>query len=288
MNPLYYLLRLCVVLVLLGIQSVAHAVTAVFQDGQATPVVGGAYSGTRDTMLLVNGGTNSATDNFGGRGEVTVGAMGFTGDPYLRRSLIKFDITALSGQAGTINSATLRLFLFNGNNATGGGTVNLFRVAAANAGWVEGGGIATGNYGGGSSTWASLVEGSSAWAGGTGGMGVAGVDYLSSAISSYSYAAIPGIGTAIDFVFSDVSFLGDWIAGNNGGLFLRQADETNAQNWLSFYSSETGVNWPTDTASASLRPQLIIDFDMVPEPSRFMIALSALMPVLLRRRRVIC
>lgn len=249
---------------LYGLMATASAATATFQEGQTTPVLGGAYSGVQDVMLLVNGGSSSATENFGARAELNVGAMGYPGDPYYRRTLIKFDLTALSGQVSSVQSATLR---FVANNLAGSGTVDLFRVASANGDWVEGTGVATGSNGYGSSTWESKIQGIASWAGGTSGMSVSGTDYLASPISSVNYNALTHAGDTVDFVFTDTSFITAWIAGDNPGLFIRQQDESQAQNWISFYASETGINYPYASSSITLRPSLIVNYTAVPEPS---------------------
>lgn len=261
----------------------ASANTAAFQDGQSTPVLGGTYSGVQDVMLLVNGGSNSAAENFGARAEMNVGSMGYPGDPYYRRSLIKFDLTSLAGQASSIQSVTLR---FVSNALAGSGTVDLFRVASANGNWVEGTGVATGNNGSGSSTWSSKIQDSASWAGGTSGMSVPSTDYLSSPVSSVSYnSSTTHAGDTVDFVFNDTSFITAWIAGDNPGLFLRQADESQAQNWISFYSSETGVNYPYASSSITLRPSLIVNYTAVPEPSCAVLLVLG-MGLLARRRWV--
>jgi len=186
-------------------------------------------------------------------------------DPYYRRSLIKFDLTALAGQVASIQSATLRFYM---NALNGAGTIDLYRVAPANANWVEGTGVATGNNGYGSSTWASKIEGVASWASGTSGMSLSGSDYLPTPVSSMSYGISNHAGDMVDFNLNETAFLQDWIAGDNAGLFLRQADEIVAQNWVSLYSSEAGINYPTASASITLRPSLIVNYTAtVPEPS---------------------
>lgn len=258
-----------------------HADIVIFQDGATTPFLGGTYSGTRDTMLYSNGGGyfNSTTDNRGIVPSFDVGNAGALGTDANRRAIIKFDISSLAGQYTTINSVTLRLTA--SGNVAGSQTINLFRLADANANWAEGSGGGGATYGpedAGGSTWAYKLQDTypnefsgTQWAGGgttgsaNGGAGVAGVDYINSSLASFIYNTTNGAsGQTVDFVFNDLSFINQWVTGTNAGLILRQAVEnTSTQQLVGFNSREA--------TTQSLRPQLIINYTPVPEPGSWLL-----------------
>lgn len=51
----------------------ASALTVVFQDGLATPVLGGSYAGTEDNVLVTNNG-GETNQHYGARENMTVGS----------------------------------------------------------------------------------------------------------------------------------------------------------------------------------------------------------------------
>lgn len=274
-----------------------HAATAIYQEGATTPFLGGAYTGAEDNTLYNNAGGyfNSATDNRGTVPGIEVGNAG--GVPAAgasteanRRSLLRFNVSSLNGQFTSINSVTLRLTTLAG--VQGSGLINLFRLTDANANWVEGNGSGGATYepnDAGGSTWAFKIQGAypneftgTSWAGGGtvgqahGAAGVAGTDYHSTAVSSFSYNITnAATGSTVDFVFSDLSFFGTWITGTNAGMILRQFSETGT-NIVPFHSGES--------ATLSARPQLIVDYTPVPESGTAALLGSGLL-LLARRRR---
>ena len=274
-----------------------HAATAIYQEGATTPFLGGTYTGAEDNTLYTNadGYFNSATDNRGTVPGIEVGNAG--GVPAAgasteanRRSLLRFNVSSLNGQFTSINSVTLRLTTSAG--VQGSGLINLFRLTDANANWVEGNGSGGAVYEAndvGGSTWAFKIQGSpeftgTPWAGlgvsgvgsANGAAGVAGTDYHSTAVSSFSYNVTnAAAGSQVDFVFSDLSFFGTWITGTNAGMLLRQLSETGT-NIVPFHSSES--------ATAAARPMLIVDYTAVPEPGTAALLGGSLL-LLARRRR---
>ena len=120
---------------------------------------------------------------------------------------MRFDVTSLAGHFTTIKSATLRLFPapFGILGVEGGaGPVTVYRLAAANTGW-------------GGSTWNQRVPGFENWAG-SAGASTPGIDFLTPSIASGG----PEQGEAVhDLVFTDVSFIPNWVAGDNPGLLLQ-------------------------------------------------------------------
>lgn len=267
-----------------------HAATAIYQEGATTPFLGGTYTGTADNTLYNNadGYFNSSTDNRGTVPGIEVGNAG--GVPASgasteanRRSLLRFNVSSLNGQFTSINSVTLRLTTTAG--VQGSGLINLFRLTDANANWVEGNGSGGGTYepnDAGGSTWAFKIQAAypsefsgTPWAGGGttgnahGAAGLAGTDYHSTAVSSFSYNVTnAAAGSTVDFVFSDLSFFGTWITGTNAGMILRQFSETGT-NIVPFHSGES--------ATLSARPQLIVDYTPVPEPGTAALLLGSLL-----------
>ena len=270
-NTIRTSVRMAVVAVAL-IASTVRAEIAVFQQGSPTPRIGGTYAGTQDTRL----DWWNDTPNYGN--EVT-----FAVYPYLglevEMSVIKFDISALQGRVDTVNSVTLRLIPAT-VGAAGDGTVQMYRVSAANADWTtQGAGYSSGLY--------RHVDTTTNWAGspgklpGTGyqGLRVAGTDYYSSVLASVGWTPatpVNDINNPFDLVFSDASFISQWLlSANNEGLLLRSLGSGGNTESLYFNSSEAET--PT------FRPMLIIDYTPVPEPASF--GLLALAAGLMARRR---
>jgi hypothetical protein len=182
--------------------------------------------------------------------------------------LIRFDLASMAGHYSTINSAKLRLF--TEGSPVGADTINVFQVADANADWIEGVGTSATGYGGegaadgGAATWNFKVQAAypdefngQPWAGGAfNGAGVAGTDYLTPALASFSFDNTIPAGTAID-IDLPVALVQQWINGINAGVILRGSEGNGAVNRIFFFASE----YPTDPAK---RPCLLIDYTPAP------------------------
>ena len=256
----------------------ARADTAVFKQGAPAPIVGGPYAGADDAMLVINGVGNQ-DQNFGARANFEVGEFPLQSNA-LRHTLMRFDVTALAGQYASVDAVTLRLFPISVDTLAPD-SVNAFRVAPANAAWVEGTGVGvTGSDppDTGESTWAQRVQGSQNWAG-SAGASTAGTDYAVTAIGSTPFSAATGTGVAnpFDIVLTPAQLaatFADWTAGNNSGLFLRVSAESDRS--ITFHSAEA--------ADPAVRPELIVTYTPVPEPCG-VVALAAVAGVLRRDRR---
>lgn len=260
--------------------------TVVFRQGFAEPITSLTYSGVQDTMVLTNASGSEERD-FGARDGVEVGAFGAASNG-LRHGLMRFDVTALAGQYTAINSVTLRLYAFAGASVSTANTLEAHLVAAANSGWVPGTGVGNTTATGGASTWLYLNQSSfgngTAWAG-SAGASTAGTDYLSGTVGTVAWSGSPSNGTAFDLVFTDLSYFDLWVSGTNSGIFLRNATEptTGGDNRFFFYSS--------NFATTTLRPELIVNYTAVPEPSSYAIlaGILALAVAQIRRRRgIVC
>lgn len=213
---------------------------ATYKQGANDPFTGSAYAGNEDLWLFNNSG--GATDqNTGADGRVIIGGVGGTS---YRHELMRFNLSSLAGQFGTIDSATLRLFWNGANSNTG--TVQVFAVSAANAGWVEGNSGTGGPAPNGVSTWGHRIRTSQLWAGSP-GASTAGTDYINTIIASAAYAAAP-TGQAFDLVFTDTSMINSWTGTPNAGLYLRTALQ---DNQAVFHASES---------TAAQRPELILGY----------------------------
>lgn len=252
----------------------AHADTVTFQQGL------NSYTGTDDTQMIEWGPNN----NYGGRENFDVGTLFFSSTKQRAHSLVRFDLTSLAGQIDTVSSVTLRLHV-TGQTIPDAGTVALYLLADANAGWVEGTflGAGVGNPGDGLSTWNQRLSGTPGtnWAG-SAGASTAGTDYINTVVASKAYTTNQAsINSGVfDLVFTgDLSFLKTWAdGGTNAGFFLKDLTEASTSNRINFYSSES--------VTASLRPELIINYvAVVPTPAALPAGLGLLTLTALRRKR---
>ncbi len=96
-----------------------------------------------DTCIVQDGGAND--NNFGARVELLTSNSSTSGGNR-RFGLLRFDFSSLNGQFATIDALTLKLRLRDGGGRpvpVTGQTMDIFRIADANAGWVEGTGMST-------------------------------------------------------------------------------------------------------------------------------------------------
>jgi len=249
------------------------------------------FTVTDDTTLIQD--TGALDNNFGGRNEIITSQN--TSGTTRRLGLLRFDVSSLAGQFASIDSVTLQLRLNTGRAVpTTGQILDIFRVADANAGWVEGTGSATPTPDPGVTvpdtvTWRALSDNDNValrtnWAG-SAGLSTVGTDYFSSVMGSTAaftagaYAAGDVITltlTASGFTLSDM--VNDWAADGaaSAGLLIRgRLTTTNGQ--IFFDSNETVL--------AGAQPaRLTINYTPVPEPSAIALLLAAGLAVSRRRR----
>lgn len=228
-----------------------QAVSIVFQEGAAIPELGiGSYSGTEDTTLI----SGVPNGNYGSGISIYVGNN--SGE---RKTLLRFDVSALAGQAASIESVTLTMFqiLQSGSNNGVAIDVNLYQISSANEGWVEG--TVNGAFQTGSSSWNYQVSQTATWAGSE-GLSTPGTDYVASAIDGTKViTAKTGSGATYHWDLP-VSLIQSWIDGENTGLLFAAADfgDLSDKDYFRFASSE-------HTTLAS-RPMLTINYTPIPEP----------------------
>lgn len=239
----------------------ASAETVVYQDGTSNALVAG-YTGTQDNTLL-SGSNTARNSNFGGFNTLFIGAN--------RRVLLRFDLSSLSGEFDSIDSATLTL---TAASAITGGNFSLYAVDEDNVGWVEGtsgSGGALGEVNAGESTWNHRNSPATDWAGGAGL--VSGSDYDGTPVVSFATGTLSA-GDTFDIILPN-ALVAEWADGTNTGLFIT-ADVESTSPLLQVRSAEN--------STVGDRPELTIEYT-VPEPGSMGLLGVAGAAVMLRRRR---
>ena len=254
----------------------AQAATISFQNGASNAYVSN-YAGTSDTTFDSSASSGYGDGNWGARNIMYVNQSRTWEE---LEALVRFDLSALTGQGLTVNSATLKLA-----SIAGGGYDNLpvsfYAISAANAGWQQGTMTSFGTPApAGEATWQHLAETSTTWAG-SAGLKTSNTDYNPTAVATGMYNTSDMSGTIVSFTLS-ASQVQSWIdtPSDNAGLVLR------TDNWS---GNPTPVYYAyaqysaTEKSNAALRPELVLEVSAVPEPAS--LAGLGLLGLFLRRRR---
>jgi hypothetical protein len=190
-----------------------------------------------------------------------------------RRGLLQFDVAGSIPVGATINSVSLGLFqLSRGSNAT----AENFQLHRLLSSWGEGTSLGIGGGGSGvaatlgDATWNHRFFSTDPWATPGGDFGaISGMATIGTATNTlYTFASQPGLVTDVQ----------NWLnsPSTNFGWLLRASSESTSSNARSFASSESAI--------ASQRPTLIIDYTAVPEPSTYL-SLGTVVSIAFGRRR---
>lgn len=184
-----------------------------------------SLTSSADTMLLDTG----ATTNYSTETQMYVGE--YNGGAQIGRSLVKFDLSSLSGK--TISSATLRLTDLGSDFASNTRTMHVYRLLRN---WVEA-----------EATWNVYSSGNN-W--GTAGAGNSTTDYNSTSLGSLSIDATESAGEQYDITL-DAATIQSMVDGgvDNYGFLLKMETESDDMHQLG--TKEHGT--------AGYRPTLIVE-----------------------------
>jgi len=195
------------------------------------------YGGDVDSAFDVNLHSGAHDLNCGQHGAIQFGFYNY--------ALIKFNLSTLPENA-VIQEARLYLGLYQG-----GGSADIYAVAAANDGWIEG----TGDFQlakSGEPCWDSLAADgqggiNTAWAGGSNGCGIVGVDIGSSPIGILSVN-----GAGIFPVELDVSTVQGWVGTDNTNYGILIKPTISNSNHIALAEYQSG----------DYRPKLVVVYSI--------------------------
>ena len=249
---------------LTGPTTSANAVTVTFKDGINVVSSDNAiniplYSGTEDTSI--NAFVPSAYNNYGGHIDLLIGEAQPMDDMAI---LIRFDVGALAGKYQKINSINLRLFKYDDMLPPNTDRrVDVHVVDTADADWVEGT-VATlqGAPEPGSASYNERQHANGTPWNGSNTLALSGFAMA----TGPSYQNMVLNSALIDFT----DLIDTWIApGKNAGLRIAITDPTAGPRKFDFASRDN----PT---LVEARPELVIDYTPIPEPTSLGLAATAI------------
>ncbi|MCP5536460.1 MAG: DNRLRE domain-containing protein [Akkermansiaceae bacterium] len=264
---------------LLYVTGSLHAATIVFKEGANVVSSDGAiniatYTGTEDTSVV----QESPNNNYGGRTTILVGVLGAG---KVRAGHVRFDVTSLASQFVTIDSIKFRFYV----ETTGGTSQSISYGAhkAVSGDWVEGTANGAGQTG--SATYNYQIHSTLGWAS-TGGRGSSDAwpDQLLP-VSSGGYGAA---GTWIEMTLDPSGYdpsldtptelIQSWITdgAQNDGILMTYSNNVSNPQWQ-LASSEH--------ATAAWRPELVIEYTAIPEPSSAALLGLGGLALIFRRRK---
>ena len=222
-----------------------------------------------DTVILAPNRDNTlyesmtGTESNGAGDSLFAGRTGVNNNGQIRRGTISFDVASSVPANVTITGVTLSLFLTQAGSSASGKSVS---VSALTSSWGEGASVGISGQGGsamtGDATWLHRFFNTLFWntPGGDFDAQPSATTTIGFAFQRYSWSS-PGL---IDDVQS-------WVANpaSNFGWIIR-GDETATNTALRFSSRET--------TTAANRPELSINYLVVPEPSSAALLIAALLP----------
>jgi Disaggregatase related repeat len=187
--------------------------------------------------LIIDGLSNY---NYGVFNIVVVGNS--SGDPYITRTLIQFDLSSVPASS-VVSGAMLSLYALT-DNATSAATYNAYRLKRA---WAEGTRGGTADIGATGVTWSWYDAAGTTWqtAGGDGAN-----DRESGIVGSRDFTATETLNQFKDFSLTP-SLVQEWISGafsNNGMLIKSGSESSTSKDRYDFASS--------DNTTAANRPKL--------------------------------
>lgn len=251
--------------------SVVSATTVTFQNNTPNPFGPGDYYGTQDATIYPD---NLSQYNYG------VSPVIFSNGSTQTNShiLLRFDVSSLAGK-GAIDSAILKLTMITADDGINPKDIpfSIYRIADANAGWVQGAKYYGAQADNGEVCWDYKIyntdPGSAvAWAGSP-GLSTPVTDYDPTPVATGIYSQDTADNHTTINLALPASLVQDWVDGTNAGLLI-VGDITNRA--IQFQSSDYGSN--------SEHPALEVTY-AVPEPMSGMMLLIGGGLLMLRRRK---
>jgi len=191
-----------------------------------------AAAGIDTSVQEGNADTNYGTD-------AQIDVLGFAS--VRSNGLLKFDLSGIPAGAEII-SATLSLFGLGGGS---NGTLNIFRILAANSGWTEDG--ATWNYA--NSANETRWAGDAASNGGTdAGCSVSGTDHSATTMGQISHSHTADTEGSTELDLDEFALM--W--ANNYGMVIKDSTA----------SATTKQPASSDNPTAGRRPKLVIEYEL--------------------------